>query len=112
MVVENSDQKHILVEVAYARPERQVIIPLQVEPGCTALEAAKSSGIAVDFPEIDLAKAKMGIFGKLITKPDEVVLQEKDRVEIYRPLIADPKEVRRKRAEKAKAEKQKQSQAG
>jgi len=96
----------ILVEVAYATPEKQLIIPLKVDVGCTALEAAKLSAVNEKFPEIDLPNAKMGIFGKLLAKPEELELQENDRVEIYRPLIADPKEVRKKRAEKAKAEKQ------
>lgn len=88
----------IPVEVVYAKPEQQLLIPLEVAQGTTALEAVKLSGVLEKFPEIDLATTKLGIFGKL-TKPDQV-LTEKDRVEIYRPLIADPKESRRKRAEK------------
>ena len=100
--------KKILVEVAYATPEKQLIIPLNVDLGCTVFEAAKLSAINEKFPEIDLPNAKMGIFGKLVSKPKEFELQESDRVEIYRPLTADPKEVRRKRAEKARAEKQRQ----
>lgn len=86
------------VEVAYARPDMQVIIPLQVEPGTTLIDAIRLSGILEQFPEIDPEQNKLGIFSKLC-KPD-TVLREKDRVEIYRPLIADPKESRRKRAEK------------
>lgn len=86
----------IKVEVAYARPDTQVIIPLQVKDGATIREAIEQSGILDSFPEIDLAKNKVGIFGKL-SKMD-AVLREKDRVEIYRPLIADPKEVRKQRA--------------
>lgn len=111
MGTEKSDRGKILVEVAYATPEKQLIIPLQVEAGCNALEAAKRSGIDEKFPEIDLQHATLGIFGKVIAKPEEVVLRERDRVEIYRPLIADPKEVRKRRAEKAKAEKQKQQES-
>ena len=90
--------KTILVEVAYAKPEHQVIIPLQVPPGTTLIEAVRLSGILEQFPEIDAEKGKFGIFSK-ISKPD-TVLREKDRVEIYRHLIADPKESRRLRAEK------------
>jgi putative ubiquitin-RnfH superfamily antitoxin RatB of RatAB toxin-antitoxin module len=91
-------EKTIQVEVAYAKPEQQVIIPLQVKPGTNLVEAIELSGILAQFPEIDLEKNKFGIFSK-ISKAD-TVLREKDRVEIYRPLIADPKESRRKRAEK------------
>src|SRR5690606_14932463 len=102
-----SEAKLILVEVAYARPDKQKIIALSVAPGTTALQAAQASGIVEEFPEIDLASAKMGLFGKHFgtrgLKPaDEYILRAHDRVEIYRPLIADPKEVRRRRAEKAK----------
>jgi len=92
------DSKMIGVEVAYARPDIQVIIPLQVEPGTTLIDAVKLSGILEQFPEIDLEQNRLGIFSK-ICKSD-TVLREKDRVEIYRQLIADPKESRRKRAEK------------
>jgi len=91
----------ILVEVAYAKPEVQVIIPLKVRAGTTAEQAIQQSGILKDFPEIDLAKNKIGIFSK-ITKKD-TILRDKDRVEIYRPLIADPKEVRKQRAAEGKA---------
>ena len=86
----------ILVEVAYAHPDEQVILELMVEPGTTLEQAVERSGIVGRFPEIEFEKAKMGLFGK-IAKRDRV-LQERDRVEIYRPLIADPKEVRRQRA--------------
>lgn len=92
----------LTVEVAYATPERQKIIALKVEPGCTAMAAAALSGITEHFPEIDLAAAKMGVFGKAI-KADEYQLKAADRVEIYRPLLADPKALRKARAEKAKA---------
>lgn len=88
----------IKVEVAYALPERQMIIPLQVKKGTTMFEAAVQSGIADKFDGLDLNSAPMGIFGKAERKPKERVLEDGDRVEIYRPLIADPKEVRKKRA--------------
>ena len=93
-----ADAGKILVEVAYAKEHEQVIIPLNVDAGTTLEQAVQLSGILEQFPEIDLAQNKAGIFGK-ITKAD-TELREKDRVEIYRSLIADPKESRRKRAEK------------
>ena len=93
-------QNDIMVEVAYALPKEQLIIPVRVPVGTTAEDAIKLSGILQKFPDIDLATNKFGIFGKL-TKPD-TVLRELDRVEIYRPLIADPKEVRRQRAAEGK----------
>ena len=99
-----ADTPLISIEVAYARPDTQVIIPLQVIPGTTVLEAIKLSGIVQKFPEIDLQQNKLGIFSK-ITKA-ETVLQEKDRVEIYRTLIADPKVSRRARAEKKHKDKE------
>ena len=94
----------INVEVCYALPDKQRIIPLQVEEGTTVAQAAE---LSMDqwFPGIELATAKMGIFGKAVSKPAEEIVREGDRVEIYRPLIADPKEVRKIRAAKVKAEK-------
>ncbi len=105
-----SDMECIRVEVAYALPEKQKIIELLVDPGTTALLAVKKSRIAEYFPGLDIENTKMGIFGqalgtKGLKSPSEHVLQEGDRVELYRPLIADPKEVRKKRAEKAKQNK-------
>ena len=90
----------IQVEVAYALPHQQVIMPVKLAANSTVEEAIKQCGILEKFPEIDLTQSKVGIFSKL-TKLD-TILREKDRVEIYRPLIADPKEVRRKRAEEGK----------
>ena len=90
----------IKVEVAYALPDDQLIVPLEVEEGASAEEAIRKSGILDRFPEIDLSKAKVGVFGKLI-KLDSP-LRPKDRVEIYRPLKADPKEVRKRRAAEGK----------
>jgi putative ubiquitin-RnfH superfamily antitoxin RatB of RatAB toxin-antitoxin module len=98
-----SDIEMIDVEVAYALPHKQKIIALLVEPGATALQAVEKSGIAREFTEINVAEAKMGIFGQAIKKPAEHILRPGDRVEIYRPLKSDPKEVRRKRAEKSRA---------
>lgn len=96
----------IRVEVAYALPHKQKIIALLVEPGTTALEAVRRSKIADHFAELDIASAKMGIFGqslgiKGMDAADKYVLHAGDRVEIYRPLAADPKEARRRRADKA-----------
>lgn len=95
-----SEQTEITVEVAYARPDQQLIIPLKVAPGTTLEQAIEQSGILQRFEEIDLDKNKLGIFGKLSKKAAE--LKDGDRVEIYRPLIADPKEVRRKREAEGK----------
>jgi putative ubiquitin-RnfH superfamily antitoxin RatB of RatAB toxin-antitoxin module len=91
----------INIEVVYALPDEQILLRQSVPTGTTVLEAIQASGMLAQHPEIDLANNKLGIFGKL-TKAD-VVLRDKDRIEIYRPLIADPKEVRRKRAEQGKA---------
>lgn len=93
--------EQIMVEVAYAKPDIQVILPVRLHAGATALQAIEGSGMLEKFPEIDLKQNKIGIFGKL-TKP-ETTVRDKDRVEIYRKLIADPKEVRRQRAEEGKA---------
>jgi putative ubiquitin-RnfH superfamily antitoxin RatB of RatAB toxin-antitoxin module len=86
----------ITVEVAYALPNNQLIIPLQVAPETSAEQAIAASGILQKFPEIDLSVNKIGLFGKLTRL--ETPLRHLDRVEIYRPLIADPKEVRKQRA--------------
>lgn len=93
--------ERIRVEVAYARPERQLIVAVEAQPGITVEQAIRRSGILEEFPEIDLDRQKIGVFGKA-AKPD-AVLSDGDRVEIYRALIADPKEARRKRAAKGKA---------
>jgi uncharacterized protein len=102
-----ADLDLITVEVAYALPDKQKIIEVLVEPGTSAYQAVVRSGITKLFPDLDLESAKMGIFGQALgTKglkpPREYELQSGDRVEIYRPLIIDPKEIRRKRAEKNK----------
>lgn len=96
----NPNNQEKIVEIAYALPAQQVIIPVKLIEGMTAETAIKKSGILDKFPEIDLNVNKIGLFGKL-NKLD-VELRHLDRVEIYRPLIADPKEVRRQRAEAGK----------
>ena len=90
----------INIEVVYALPNEQILLRQQVSVGAIVAEAIQASGVLDKYPEIDLVNNKLGIFGKL-TKADAVV-RDKDRIEIYRPLIADPKEVRRKRAEEGK----------
>lgn len=106
-----TDSSMIRVEVAYALPEKQTLLSLSVPAGTTALEAVEQSGILAIFPQIDVNTDKMGIFSQVLgtkglDEPASYKLRERDRVEIYRPLIADPKEVRRRRAEEAKAKKQ------
>ena len=86
----------INVEVAYAKPDEQVIIPLQVSEGTTVNEAIELSQVLLRFPEIDLVKTKVGIFSQ-VCKLD-AVLKQNDRVEIYRPLLLDPMQARRQRA--------------
>jgi putative ubiquitin-RnfH superfamily antitoxin RatB of RatAB toxin-antitoxin module len=93
----------IRVEVAYARPDVQVIVPLNVAEGTSAAAAIEASGLLEKFPEIDLAVNKIGIFGKACGTDQP--LRQGDRVEIYRPLLADPKESRRQRAAKKGEEK-------
>jgi putative ubiquitin-RnfH superfamily antitoxin RatB of RatAB toxin-antitoxin module len=95
----------ISVEVAYALPGKQAIVPLEVEKGCSVYDAVQQSGIARQFAGLELDNAKLGIFGKAVSKPREREIHEGERVEIYRPLIADPKEVRKERAARVKAEK-------
>ncbi len=101
-----TDETMIKVEIAYALPDKQRLIELKVPAGTTAFEAAARSGITDSFPDLDLEAAPMGVFGQALgTKGTAAakgyVLQDGDRVEIYRPLKADPKEARRKRAAKA-----------
>lgn len=105
------NDERIKVEVAYALPQHQRIIEVLVEPGTTALDAVKQSGIAQEFPEIDVAAASMGIFsqaldGKTLPLPQDYQLKARDRVEIYRPLLIDPKTARQARAANAKARRQ------
>lgn len=98
-------EKTMVVEVAYALPHKQKIVTLNVPEGTSMLDAVRQSGMDQHFPELDLNNVPVGIFGKAVPKPAERVLQPGERVEIYRPLIADPKEVRKQRAAKAKAAK-------
>ncbi|MGB7800846.1 RnfH family protein [Buttiauxella sp.] len=89
----------IKVEVVYALPEKQYLLKVRVAEGTTVEQAITASGILELRTDIDLAKNKVGIFSRPVKLTDTV--NEGDRVEIYRPLIADPKELRRQRAEQA-----------
>jgi len=91
-------------EVAYARPDVQVILEVDIAEGATVEEVIRVSGILERFPEIDLSKQKVGVFAKVA--PLSQALREWDRVEIYRPLIADPKAARRQRAQEDGARKE------
>ena len=90
----------ICVEVAFALPDKQEIVMLEVSPGTTAQQAVEQSDMPRYFPGLDIAVSSLGIFGKAVKA--DYVLHSGDRVEIYRPLIADPKEVRKRRAAEAK----------
>ncbi len=103
-------EDRVLVEVAFARENEQAILPAEGAEGLTARAAIERSGILKRFPEIDLAVNKIGVFGKVV-KLDRV-LETGDRVEIYRPLIADPKEARKKRAAEGKVMRKGAGEAG
>ncbi len=94
----------IAVEVAYALPHRQALVALSVPRGSTAMAAAVHSGLAAQFDDLDLEHATLGIHGHIVAHGH--ILREGDRVEIYRPLIADPKIVRRARALRVQKRKQ------
>lgn len=103
--METGKDETLAVEVAYALPDRQRILSLEVTPGTTALEAVRQSAIEQEFPGLAVDEASaLGIFGQAV--PGTRVLENGDRVEIYRPLLIDPKEVRRARAAKVKAQRQ------
>lgn len=90
----------IKVEVAYATPEEQKIIAIDVVAGTSMYDAVMQSGITNVFPRINVDADKMGIFGKAVKNPKEHEMRDGDRVEIYRPLIIDPKQARLNRAAK------------
>ncbi len=94
------DDNAMEVEIAYAKPDEQVILSLSARADITLRDAIEQSGILRQFPEIDLALNKVGVFGKVARL--DARLSAGDRVEIYRPLIADPKEQRKKRAAEGK----------
>lgn len=100
----------IHVEVVYVCPGQQKVIQLSLHEGASVSEAIERSGLLREFPEIDLARNKVGIWNKLVKT--DAILRDRDRVEIYRPLIADPKEVRRQRAAEGKVMKKGGGEAG
>jgi len=90
------------IDVCYALPDEQTLIPVQLPAGATVRDAIVASGVLARHPEIDLAKLKVGVYGKL--RPLDAELADQDRVEIYRPLIVDPKAARQRRVEKSRRE--------
>ena len=88
------------IEVVYAAPERQARYALELPDRATVRDAIEASGVCADFPAIDLAANRVGIYGKLAAL--ETTLRDRDRVEILRPLAIDPKEARRRRAARGK----------
>lgn len=88
------------IEIVYGTAEKQILHSIRIEQGATARTAVRQSGLDKDFPELDLNAAPLGIFGKRVK--DDVLLRDRDRIEIYRPLLIDPKEARRKRVGKTK----------
>jgi uncharacterized protein len=93
--------KRLEIEVVYATPERQTRYAMRVAQGATVADAIHASGVLEAYPEIDLARSRVGIHGNL-ARPDQS-LRDGDRVEIYRPLSADPKAARRARASRRRA---------
>jgi len=90
------------IQVVYAKPDQQSIVELDVPDGTTAFEAAVQSGLANQFPDIDLDTIPMGIFGVRVKTATTTILHPGDRVELYPSLLVDPKESRRTRAESQK----------
>ena len=95
----------IKVEVAYATAAKQMIVEVEVAAGTSMLQAALQSGIDKEFPGLEVSSAPMGLFGRKVAKPDKEILREGDRVELYRPLLIDPKQARMNRAAKAQKDK-------
>ena len=91
---------NIIVEVAYALPDQQSLLEIEVPEGVVISEVVKQSKILDDYPELELDKLEVGIFGKFAKLNQKV--RDRDRIEIYRPLIVDPKEVRKRRAAEGK----------
>lgn len=99
---ESGLQEQLTIEVVYGTPTRQEIISCIVEPNTSLEQAILASGIVDEFPEIDLSVNNVGIWNRAAKLTD--IVKDLDRIEVYRPLLADPKEVRKRRAEKAKEE--------
>ena len=90
------------IEVAYALPTKQSLVDVAIKEGATVEEVIQASNLLNEYPDIDLSSTKVGIWSRVVKLRDSV--KDGDRIEIYRPLIADPKEIRKRRAEKAKEE--------
>lgn len=88
------------VEVVYATAEQQWLLTLEVAPGTTLREAVRMSGIAEQVAGLDIEACPLGIFGKVVAESAQQVVAEGDRIELYRPLLVDPKEIRKQRAAK------------
>lgn len=97
-----TNEQKLTIEVVYGVPHKQKILTLLVDEGCTVEQGIIDSGVIDLFPEIDLSVNKVGIWNRAVKLSQ--VLADLDRIEVYRPLIADPKDVRKRRAEKAKQE--------
>ncbi|TWI52443.1 hypothetical protein IQ22_03588 [Pseudomonas duriflava] len=96
----------VTIEVVLALPERQELIALEVPAGTTVREAVYRSGMAGRFPELAVETFPVGIFGKRVADPEGQKVEAGDRIELYRPLIIDPKDARKRRAESAKAKRE------
>lgn len=96
----NNSESLIKIELIYALPDEQTLLTIEVKEGTTIEEAIHQSGILQKYPEISLSETKVGIFSKVTPLTEK--LRDRDRIEIYRPLIADPKEMRRKKAQSKK----------
>lgn len=102
--------ERLTIEVVYALPELQTLLTVTLPAGSTVAQAIEQSGVLARHPELDLSLHKVGIFAKVTAL--DTVLRDHDRVEIYRPLLADPKEVRRRRAAEGKAMRKGGGEAG
>ena len=93
-----AEPAEVRIYVTYAKAQEEFIRPLRVAPGTTVGQAIELSGVLASYPEINLVTQPVGIYGK--KKTLDTLLRDRDRIEIYRPLVADPKDSRRKRAAK------------
>ena len=93
--------EQIEIEVVYGLAHKQKLISIMVDEGTTVRQGAELSGLDKEFPELNISESKLGIFGKTVRNPDAELLKAGDRIEIYRPLLIDPKAARANRAAKA-----------
>jgi uncharacterized protein len=89
-------ERPITIEVVYALPHDQTVLTVELAAGSTVGQAIVNSGLALRYPDLDLSAARIGVYGRHVTT--ETILHDGDRVEVYRPLLADPKQARRRRA--------------